>query len=53
MNDNKPKKETWKAKNNQGNQVTNDMTSDELIESIRGKIQQVLAEKASNSNYSE
>lgn len=53
MNDNKPKDKARKAKNNIENQGPPDMTSEELIESIRGKIQRALLEKAGNQNYSE
>lgn len=52
MDDNKPHEESRKAKNSNDNQVTPDMTTEELIESIRGKIQRVLAEEAGNPNYS-
>lgn len=50
MTNKKPKDDDRITNNN--NQVTPDMTSEELIESIRGEIQRVLAEKASNPNYS-
>ncbi|SHF47499.1 hypothetical protein SAMN05443144_10929 [Fodinibius roseus] len=52
MDDNQAKDKDKKAKNNSDNQVAPDMTSEELIESIRGKIQRVLVEKASNPDYS-
>lgn len=53
MNNSKPTGDSRNSINDKGDQDTRDMTSEELIESIRGKIQRVLVEKAKDPSYSE
>lgn len=53
MSNNKPKGDSHNIRNGNDDQDIQEMTSEELIESIRGKIQRVLVEKAKDPGYSE